>query len=106
MSGHSGWCGLEELWRRLPGILEGAAGKPELELRAIDAMLKVLVHEARLMGLDAPPKRMGEVVTDELLQRLIAEEPRAIAAQRALLDSWGDGVPQGNAGNGVTPAPD
>ena len=76
---------LEELWRRLAGILEGTAGKPELELRTIDAMLKVLVREARLMGLDAPPKRVVEVVTDELLQRLIAEEQQAIAAQQRLI---------------------
>ena len=69
-------------------------------------MLKVLVREARLVGLDAPPKRVVEVVTDELLQRLIAEEQQALVAQRALLDSWGDDVPQGNAGTGVTPASD
>ena len=54
---------------------------------SIDVMLKVLVREARLMGPDAPPKRVVEVVTDEPLQRLIAEEQHAIAAQRALRDS-------------------
>ena len=81
---------LEELWRKLAGILEEAADNPERQFRTIDTMLKVLVREARLMGLDAPPKRVVEVVTDELLQKLIAEERRAIAAQQALLDSLGD----------------
>ena len=84
---------LEELWRRLGGILEDAADDPDRQLRTIDRMMAVMERTARLMGLDAPPKRVVAVVTDELLEELIEEEQRAIEAQRDLLTLLADDEP-------------
>ncbi len=84
---------LEELWRLLARIIQSAVDKPELQLRTIDRMMAVMERTARLMGLDAPPKRVVEVVTDEVLERLIDEEQRAIQAQRDLLTLLADNEP-------------
>ena len=84
---------LEELWRRLGGILEDAADDPDRQLRTIDRMLAVMIREASLMGLDAPPKRVVAVVTDELLEKLIEEEQRALEAEQERLALLNEDAP-------------
>ena len=84
---------LEELWRRLGEILEDAADNPDRQLRTIDRMLAVMIREASLMGLDAPPKRVAAVVTDELLEKLIEEEQRALEAEQERLALLNQEVP-------------
>ncbi len=84
---------LEELWRRLGEILEDAADNPDLQLRTIDRMLAVMIREASLMGLDSPPKRVVAVVTDELLEKLIEEEQRALEAEQERLALLNQEVP-------------
>ncbi len=56
---------------------------PEPKLKAVSALVRIQERRARLFGLDAPVKRIVEVITAEMIDALIAD----LDAQTAALEA-------------------